>query len=136
MSTEKEIIEAGNITISEFVGKKFQAFKNNRSYDKMFDTYKECKDFCDSLEDKGYEPCVGWTIGLGKYHSSWDWLMPVVEKYAEVTYGTGWDNSFGYAEIFSELRKKYNTYHEGMAATIKDVWISLVQFIHWYNQNK
>jgi len=68
-----------------------------------------------------------------KYYSSWDWLMPVVEKYAEAVHGGGWNNSFGYADVFTELRK-YNTYHDGAVGDIQRVWYSLVEFIKRRNE--
>jgi len=51
-----------------------------------------------------------------KFHSSWDWLMPVVEKIEPLSSGE-----------FS--------LHDFVSADIKAIWASCVIFIKWYNKN-
>lgn len=57
-----------------------------------------------------------------KYHSSWDWLMPVVKKIGEMKVGNGDPNL--YDEIDYALRP----------AIIENVWLAVIEFIQWYNK--
>lgn len=69
-----------------------------------------------------------------KYHSSWDWLMDVVEKI----------ESLGYtfkicrrrAEIY--IDGEHNPYPKFMCkqeTKIKSAWLAAIIFIKWHNQN-
>ena len=78
-----------------------------------------------------------------EYHSSWDWLMPVVEKIESIKTEEG-----GYSVqiedneciIFTSQHQRelghglieYNTPQAKLMATYKAV----VEFIKWYNENK
>ena len=57
-----------------------------------------------------------------KYHTSWDWLMPVVES------------------IFERLDSRDDSANEikkGMLVCSRDnTYKAVVEFIKWYNQNK
>ena len=66
-----------------------------------------------------------------KYHSSWDWLTPVVEK------------------ISKELECKFYLYNRYLEEdtnrqdflifrmdNVETLWSETVEFIKWYNQNK
>ena len=57
-----------------------------------------------------------------KYHSSWDWLMPVVEKIM-------WDNNIKDAECT-------NIEDALCDAKIDRVYDAVVEFINEYNKNK
>lgn len=71
-----------------------------------------------------------------KYHSSWDWLMPVVEKINKL-------NKMVSINLWSEMNatecKIYNwelgaPYQETECEEpIKAVWSCVVEFIKWYN---
>jgi hypothetical protein len=56
-----------------------------------------------------------------RFHSSWNWIMPVVEKIG-VLHGTG------------------EVYHKGLInnitiyATLKDFYRGVISFINWYNK--
>ena len=76
-----------------------------------------------------------------KFHASWDWLMPVVEKIEtlELLPNDNWFNvTIG--------GSKYCTIHDsngeiaefmGDAPTkILCVWFAVIEFIEWYNKNK
>lgn len=78
-----------------------------------------------------------------KYHSSFDWLMPVVEKIQSIDI-TPPPNYKGYRiEIVVQGYVKIsgfpmppiftNVSIEG--SLIKAVWKAVIQFIQWYNQN-
>lgn len=58
-----------------------------------------------------------------QYHTSWDWLMPVVEK------------------IANELEKDWPRASDGalslrIGTPISVVYANVVEFIKWYNQSK
>lgn len=64
-----------------------------------------------------------------KFHTSWDWLMPVVHKIVA-------DYEFNEQEELSD-----NEYRESLMdivpfGIISDVYESVVEFIKWYNENK
>lgn len=63
-----------------------------------------------------------------EYHSSWDWLMPVVKKIAGMVINKDWDNCLEavkrWKPIANELQK-VNT---------ENVWYCVVKFIQWYNK--
>jgi hypothetical protein len=58
----------------------------------------------------------------GSYHSSWDWLMPVIIKIRELLCEAEFTNRLGYDLHYTQ--------------DIKKIWNSCVLFIKWYNQNK
>lgn len=59
-----------------------------------------------------------------KFHSSWDWLMPVVEK------------AYDLADENTKQFKGLSIFEYGIATPIKDVWLAVVEFINWYNKTK
>lgn len=61
-----------------------------------------------------------------KYHSSWDWLIPVVGKIRDVA--TFKDDRC--IELFTTISKYL------LMIQIKDVYKYCVEFIKWYNDNK
>ena len=74
-----------------------------------------------------------------KYHSSWDWLMPVVEKIESLVTPNSFDVDIheNYCTIYQGNYKKIcsssdNTGRSKIAAT----WDCVVKFIQWLNQNK
>lgn len=76
-----------------------------------------------------------------KYHSSWDWLMPVVEKIQSIDI-TPPPNYSGYRiEILVQGYVKINGFPMPPIFTnvsiegslIKAVWEAVIQFITWYN---
>ena len=78
-----------------------------------------------------------------KYHSSWDWLMPVVEKIE----GLGFDTaicgiSVGEENIIecliSPVIKNNNieVHIKQSGEKIKILWQSIILFIQWYNTQK
>jgi hypothetical protein len=81
-----------------------------------------------------------------QYHSSWDWLMPVTEKIENIDFsvhiGNGFycsiskfendDNPFDGVYISSEVDPIYGK----VDSKIKGVWLAVIEFIKWYNQNK
>lgn len=114
-------IENGNRLIAEFMGWKSVLYANlpNRMH---------------RTDEKG----VQWADDIRnfKYHSSWDWLMPVVEKIQSLHCNVNIINKYcqiirfkegGYGEI--EYTRTWT-----MADTkIENTWQSAISFIQWYN---
>lgn len=112
--THEEIIE-GNRLIAEFMGLPHHYDTDDNLM------FEHCEDSLIYPQDLGY-------------HTSWDWLMPVVEKIETLEDGDaivtiemdncqivyGLDN----AALFDTSDKIGNTY------------AAVVEFIKWYNQNK
>ncbi len=91
-----------------------------------------------------------FTLDLKKmtYHTSWDWLMPVVEKIQSLDYfvsilGDGKlpntkELPVNYCNIFKSGFTTEILIDGGLIPSkskIESVWKSIVQFIQWYNQD-
>lgn len=102
-----KVIE-GNKIIAEFMGGKLKVYNiSNAEYYIMSNKQK-------------------WMPEELKYHTSWDWLMPVYVKMQNI----GADKGLSY-------EKFYTNFHVGV--TIGDIrysWLAVVDFINWYNQQK
>ena len=88
-------------------------------------------------EDKSYDE---YEMSNLKYHSSWDWLMGVVEKIEELGYDTGicgvMINGERLTEVmFSPVQKdsKIEIHSRQPIPKIELTWQSVIQFIKWYN---
>ena len=108
--TSEEILD-GNKLIAEFLG------INKKVYGETGTTYY--------IDDTPYQ-----LVKL-KYYSSWDWLMPVVEKIENVLDGDVSviisDASCGisYSNSYSICAEAYTK--------IEAIWLACVNFITWYN---
>jgi hypothetical protein len=122
---EQEIIE-GNKLIAEFMGG-FQ--KEDQMY--IPDHEAEC-----------------YKANCLAYDSSWDWLMPVVEKIENLSTPLKTGDNFYFRMIiikdtvYIEQRNSRLSKWEPMIyltdtkrTKIKAVWLALVEFIKWYNEN-
>ena len=74
------------------------------------------------------------TIELGKghilkFHKSWDWLMPVVEKISELTSKETFNKSNSNVAFYKILSLNIDT-------SKQHVYKAVVEFINWYNENK
>ncbi|MFA5398779.1 MAG: hypothetical protein WC346_22385 [Methanogenium sp.] len=74
-----------------------------------------------------------------KYHSSWDWLMPVVIKIGKVHYGP--EREFLISSSLKIINDvSVSVFHNGFAPfnimnTLEDVYKGVVEYIKWYNKN-
>lgn len=64
------------------------------------------------------------SIGQMKYHTSWDWLMPVVEKINKI---------HNEVDIYKQLSKVMEAL---WLIDIRHLWLAVVEFIKWYNTQK
>jgi len=65
-----------------------------------------------------------------EYHTSWDWLMPVVEKVNKVS---GYDD---YNTHRLHIQRVFADCVFENAVSKKEVHKAVVEFIKWYNENK
>lgn len=109
-------IEENNCMIAKFEG---AIFKTNLPY-----TYTKSGWF--NSRANASKDIVQWYDF--KYHTSWDWLMPVISKIDKLMLDQPIDSPFevNAEEIFTSLRE----------VNIKLTFNKVCQFIEWYNQNK
>ena len=117
-------MKENNKLIAEFMG-----WKNNNGnyylpdeidFIKLIETTIE-SNWCEILEEQ--DTC---RLEEMKFHSSWDWLMPVVEKCLtthEVQEGKDWD--YHYSQLHDDL----------WSINIETTYKAVVEFIKWYNEN-
>jgi hypothetical protein len=123
----KEIIE-GNKLIAEFIGyqilhKKYQYRSFNSSNESYFEE-SEGDIVCDKNGDEVNLYLDGdplFDLSELPFHSSWDLLMPVVEKCLTIPHE-------------GNLHMKLND--ALLTLNIKEVWLVVIEFIEWYNKNK
>lgn len=122
--TPKEITE-GNILIAEFLGIR----KNVHNQDQYLSSSFPDKIVCEVHELK--------------YHSSWDWIMPVVEKISRIKIEwedvecnyTYYPRTFGMLSPSGNPMVRINANQVFEASTlIEATWLAVVDFIKWYNQ--
>ena len=105
--TQQEILE-GNKLIAKFV--------------QLRGEYDEDKDLIyleSDIDGKGV-----YSFSELKYHSSWDWLMPVISKCLAVN-----------EEELEGWEKYYENIDDAFyQVDINQVWLAVVEFIKWYNE--
>ncbi len=104
-----EEIKEGNKLIAEFVG------YNDNEYPNLLPPF----DWCGKLEPKDM-----------KYHSSWDWLMAVVEKIESLGYEFTIFNKTTHLNCGKTFDLGYIISDTKREAVYKTV----VEFIKWYNK--
>lgn len=114
---KEEIIE-GNKLIALFMGATLTEDKRDQEY--MFEASPSPE-----------YAAIYWRISQMKYHSSWDWLMPVVEKILK-----NQNKAAKFTEqVSSELW--YSIFSHQISINllidINLMWQAVVQFIQWYN---
>jgi hypothetical protein len=67
-----------------------------------------------------------------KYHESWDWLMPVVEKVSSI-FGE-WDYDDERREKAEDIFYMDNMFSEFISSNIEAIYNRCIQFIEWYNE--
>lgn len=115
--TEKDIRE-GNKLIAEFAGWKFVTHP----------IYRPEGSWDNSALGYGH-----WSAEAFKYHSSWDWLMPVVEKIWSLG---GWEFVIfanGCSINGDHEQPPYISVTDG-GSTISSTWKAVIKFIEWHNK--
>lgn len=119
----------GNKLIAEFMGaivSKQTLFENDKDIETLvIDVYSRPPFFNNDLYNT-----YGWMSyeNLDKmlYHSSWDWLMPVINKIYESDWYYKWKDTSGQFEKEVFINTKF----------IETTWEQVVEFIKWYNENR
>ena len=70
------------------------------------------------------------TPDMMKYHSSWDWLMPVYAKIRQVKIEDDHGVSAKIESVFKYVDFAFET------DSILSLWKVIVEYLKWYNQNK
>jgi len=110
---ENEILE-GNKLIAEFMGAKYYDCYKNSIYPNGISIWK--------YDTPPKEDCtILWNTPDMQYHTSWDWLMPVVEKIEKLPF---------IEERASDGHDKISLIYD-----INNVYPQVVEFIKWYNEN-
>jgi hypothetical protein len=115
LCSEENIIE-GNILIAEFKGDISETdFYDGRGYVKTFVNFNGSPFEFDELE----------------FHSSWDWLIPVVEHIEKL----GWLVTIRGASCYIDIEED-ETGEFGATQRSKklSVWLAVVEFVKWYNK--
>ena len=123
--TKEEILE-GNKLIAEFMGGTFKNISSKDIAVSWVSIHMKDDDVNFQEEDYPEKPHNGscWKFNELKYHSSWDWLMPVVEKI---------EKTYAYVDI-KGCAVNISTIVETSAPTkIEAVYMACVEFIEWYN---
>lgn len=117
---EQEIID-GNKLIAEFMGLKSLT---KREYENHPDHSNLSVDEYSIIE---YQ----------RYHTSWDWIMPVVEKIESMNYSTGINFIPGLGHSFHFLSGGAEINKSRAAATkIGACYKAVIDFINYYNETK
>lgn len=91
-------------------------------------------------EGNPYSPYSSFYPKEMRFHYSWDWLMPVVEKIESMGYRTTlFCHEYGKEDGNSMHIKdsSHTMLGDGFASTkIEAVYKAVVEFIKWYNENK
>jgi hypothetical protein len=131
MNMENEKINEGNVLIAEFMGE--ECHLSRYYYLPQFGHYRNSYGNIEYNETFSDDQL--------KYHSSWDWLMPVVEKIAQFPKGS--------VLMMSVVgHYKVQLYNQGRAlgsephgdSGIQDsfiyaTWLAVINFIKWYNEH-
>ena len=129
-----EIIE-GNKLIAEFMNGIYSENANAWGFGNARIEHKT-----KIIQGKKYENLVWaerWEVEL-KYHSSWDWLIPVVEKIESLNNYTRIETPINKKELRQTYcnidgKEEFKTYSK---SKIEALWLAVVEFIKWYNENK
>ena len=68
---------------------------------------------------------LGYDVSEFKYHSSWDWLHPVIQKIRD------WYNLDN-----KDVDAAFDVIKLGISEDIETVYKAVVSFIQWHNQSK
>ena len=67
---------------------------------------------------------------VSQYHTSWDWLMPVVKNIADLMLNKDWEDDKPLNEAIARWRPIANELEK---INLENVWYCVVKFITWYN---
>lgn len=115
--TQQEILE-GNKLIA-----KFMELHEDKSFTETDNERKQVKTFAGSPMYN-----INGVISNLRYNFSWDWLIPLCHKIAEI------NCEIEQIDILKMPQWEFGSL--GLESPIEAVWKACVEFIKWYNQNK
>jgi hypothetical protein len=71
-----------------------------------------------------------------EYHSSWDWIMPVVERVESIGYWIRMDYNDVFVVVDDTNIVIENPMRKDTDTKLLLVWRVVVEFVKWYNKNK
>ena len=79
-----------------------------------------------------------YTWASMKFNTSWDWLMPVVEKIESLNfdnYTVGWESSKNFFCFYKsfDTGEREDTINVERSSNIESAYHAVVKFIQWYN---
>lgn len=127
---EKERLE-GNKLIAKFMGSKLTNVNGVVIWDTVGLNIPKCEVTSEVFHTE-------WGLGNFRFHSSWDWLMPVVikigEKYDRILFGN--DETMYECQIIGYTDNESDfEYGETGSDLIQLVFEGIVEYIKWYNKN-
>lgn len=138
--TQEQIIE-GNTFLAEFMEYEHDELED----DDVTITYN-CYDHLENISGKKpwkstIDDYTSWLRpDEMKFHSSWDWLMSVVDKIESIIFDE--NNSFNvtigstiYCVIQDTNGECYDMVYDGEESKLLVVYKAVVEFIKWYNEN-
>jgi len=118
----KEKVLEGNKLIAEFMSLKAMEVAKG-----MLDIKYEHNFTTHGFKEQTHEGCL-------LFHSSWDWLMPVINK--AIDYGFHYQLANGEITCWADGMYKYYAPYTSDNEILTNCWVAVVEFIKWYNNNK
>lgn len=132
--------EEGNKLIAEFMGAKCEKELAGVYYfeGKAMDMYR-FKELPTTHGNKILDPQLIIGVLQMKYHSSWDWLMPVVEKIENLGFDvriirSGSETEYTMCDITDAANNEISCISHPVK--IDSVYSAVVEFIEWYNKQQ
>lgn len=126
-------IEKNNRMIAEFMGVK-PKMESPDVYTYSDGVFFMCR-------ENNPEKVMDAIAGYVKYHTSWDWLMPVVEKIE--SFQDGKEGDAMRCHLYDVEIRQHSCIIEsvgiemlGFHSKIEATYFAIVAFIEWYNENK
>jgi len=136
---QNEILE-GNKLIAEFMGWKFKESKPYKVWDPKFISDEQPPN--DWLMTTWIiEDFKSYLMKTLKFHSSWDWLIPVIEKIEQFDNGvcsvliTGKACDIAFSTKYNMQGEDYDApnFIKIEGSKISSAWSTVVDFIKWHN---
>ena len=126
-----------NKLIAEFMGYRECPMKLYRMNDEFEDItiYSTFQDEDEYLTIESGKIQIKFSPNQMRFHESWDWLMPVVQK-IELTYVLSQDFLNLYSEKVSFERVPQEMFNISLFSDISEVYNTVVEFINEYNKKK
>jgi hypothetical protein len=125
--TQEEIIE-GNKIIGEFVGLEITSIKSNEYQyaTRKLSPWRVATIKLGKTQEDYTNSANFWTFDI-KFHSSWDWIIPVLKKCHQEELNKGWHK----IDCLSHTLEIKDLLSDD---AIFYIWKEVIEFIKWYNE--